>query len=381
MINVFYWSPCLEKVGTYKSTINSALSIGKYSKKNVSVSVINVCGEWEKERKLFEENNVNLIDIGFNFFNYLPKSGYFKSRFSYTIIAIMSFVPLIRLLIKKKPHFFVSHLLTSVPFIIFRFSKFNTKLILRISGYPKLTFLRKFIWKLCAKNIFKIASPSKELLKQLSNGNFFTKEQLIFVPDPIISIREYIKKKKRFSDNSKNFHKKNFFISAGRLTKQKNFSYLIKEFKKFSDTNLNFDLLIFGVGEKYEELCSLINRLQLSERVFLKGYNENIFEYMRKSEAFILSSLWEDPGFVIIEAAFNNSFVISSNCKNGPSEFLQNGKAGILFENNKNNALFEALTYYVNLEVDLKTKKILAKKNCLKYSMFRHHEVIKNVFF
>ena len=25
------------------------------------------------------------------------------------------------------------------------------------------------------------------------------------------------------------------------------------------------------------------------------GYNENIFEYMRKAEAFILSSLWEDP--------------------------------------------------------------------------------------
>ena len=156
---------------------------------------------------------------------------------------------------------------------------------------------------------------------------------------------------------------------------------MIKEFKKFSDTNSNFDLLIFGIGEKYEELYSLINRLQLSERVFLKGYNENIFEYMRKSEAFILSSLWEDPGFVIIEAAFNNSFVISSNCKNGPSEFLQNGKAGILFENNKDNALFEALTNYVNHEVDLKQKKISAKKNCLKYSLFRHHEVIKNVFF
>ena len=110
MINVFYWSPWLEKVGTYKSTINSALSIGKYSKKNVSVSVINICGEWENERKKFEENNVNLIDIGFNFFNYLPKSGYLKSRFSYIIIAIISFIPLIRLLIKKKPHFFVTHL-------------------------------------------------------------------------------------------------------------------------------------------------------------------------------------------------------------------------------------------------------------------------------
>ena len=110
------------------------------------------------------------------------------------------------------------------------------------------------------------------------------------------------------------------------------------------------------------------------------GYNENLYEYMKKSEAFILSSLWEDPGFVLIEAAFNNSFVISSDCKNGPKEFLQNGKAGILFESNKDNALFDALTNYISQKSNFKAKKILAKKNCLKYSLFRHHKIIKNIF-
>ena len=101
---------------------------------------------------------------------------------------------------------------------------------------------------------------------------------------------------------------------------------------------------------------------------------------MKKAEAFILSSLWEDPGFVLIEAAFNNSFVISSDCKNGPKEFLQNGKAGMLFENNKNNALFDALTNFISQKHNLKVKKILAKKNCLKYSLLRHHKIIKNIF-
>ena len=86
------------------------------------------------------------------------------------------------------------------------------------------------------------------------------------------------------------------------------------------------------------------------------GYTEYIYEYMRKSEAFILSSLWEDPGHVIIEAAFNNSFVISSNCKNGPSEFLQYGKAGILFENDKNDSLFEALVIFTSKNLKLNQK-------------------------
>ena len=74
----------------------------------------------------------------------------------------------------------------------------------------------------------------------------------------------------------------------------------------------------------------------------MKGYTKKINSYMKNAEAFILSSLWEDPGFVLIEAAMNNLFIISSNCKNGPTEFLNDGEGGILFKSNKKNALFEA---------------------------------------
>ena len=42
---------------------------------------------------------------------------------------------------------------------------------------------------------------------------------------------------------------KDFFIAVGRLTKQKNFIYLISEFKKFLNIYPNEKLLIFGDGE------------------------------------------------------------------------------------------------------------------------------------
>ena len=48
----------------------------------------------------------------------------------------------------------------------------------------------------------------------------------------------------------------------------------------------------------------------------------NVFKYFKYGELFILSSLWEEVGFVIVEAAMSNLFVISSDCPNGPSEFL-----------------------------------------------------------
>ena len=50
------------------------------------------------------------------------------------------------------------------------------------------------------------------------------------------------------------------------------------------------------------------------------GYTDNIYYYMKQSKAFILSSLWEDTGIVIIEAAACNLFVISSNCKNNKTK-------------------------------------------------------------
>ena len=60
---------------------------------------------------------------------------------------------------------------------------------------------------------------------------------------------------------------------------------------------------------------------------------------MKNSEIFVLSSLWEEVGFVIVEAAINNLFVISSDCPNGPKEFLNNGNNGLLFKNNLTGSL------------------------------------------
>ena len=74
------------------------------------------------------------------------------------------------------------------------------------------------------------------------------------------------------------------------------------------------------------------------------GYKENVFEYFKKCEAFILSSLWEDPGFVLVEAMFNNCFVISSDCPSGPKELIGKNN-GLLFKNNSLNDFLE--TYII----------------------------------
>ena len=160
------------------------------------------------------------------------------------------------------------------------------------------------------------------------------------------------------------------------MTKQKNFDYLINEFKLFFDNNSDYNLLIFGEGELKDELKNTIKKYHLTDNIFLMGHSNNVYKYMIKAEAFILSSLWEDPGFVLIEAAMCNLFIVSSNCKNGPTEFLDSGKGGILFESNEKEALKNALNEFL-LEKNKKDKRLLSKRNSRKYTLYRHYNYFK----
>ena len=375
MKEVYYWSPCLTKVGTYKSTINSAISLAKYSKNQYSVKIINSCGEWDSQKELFKKNKIELINLGLNYFQFLPKTGFLKSRFSYLIIFILSFFPLMKLILKEKPHFLIIHLLTILPLSINFMRKNKTKIVLRISGFPKFNLFRKMIWKISSENIYKITCPSEELKKQIILKEIFLENKIYFLPDPIIKMGEF---KNKFKKGEK-LSKRKYFISVGRLTNQKNFSYLIDEFSEFIKINSDYDLHIYGDGENRIKLQDQINKKKVNNRIFLKGYSNNINLYMKNADSFVLSSLWEDPGFVLVEAAMNNLFIISSNCKNGPSEFLNYGKGGILFESNKKNALLNSLKKFLNLRTSESyfSKIKIAKKNCKKYTLLRHYNLLK----
>ena len=163
-------------------------------------------------------------------------------------------------------------------------------------------------------------------------------------------------------------------LSVGHLARQKNFSYLIKEFSSFLKINNEFVLIILGEGEEREKLTLLINEKKLENKFFLLGFTENVYSYMKKSEIFILSSLWEEVGFAMVEASMCNTYIISSDCPNGPKEFLNNGDNGILFKNNVYKGILKSLITYCNLEKKkIFLDKVELKKNARKYTIFKHY--------
>ena len=215
--------------------------------------------------------------------------------------------------------------------------------------------------------------------KQLEVLNIFDNKKIYFLPDAIIKIKK-LKKEKKFTFDENIPKNKKIILSAGRLTKQKNFSYLINEFSEFLKTNDEFVLLILGDGEKKEELSKLIFKEGIQNKVFLLGHKHNIYNYMHSSNVFVLSSLWEDPGFVIVEAALCNLFVISSNCPNGPKEFLDYGKRGILFESNKEKEIFRSLQKFNQMDKnEIFNCKLKLKKEAKKYTIFKHYVQLSKI--
>ena len=380
-MKIFYWSPFISKVATVLSVVKSAESILKYSKKKekINVALIDAIGEWKNyENKI--NPKIEIIKLNeINFLKYLPKGGFIKSRISYLFIFIFNFFKLRNLLNKKKPEYLIVHLMTSLPIFLSIMLKNKTNIILRLSGLPKLNIIRYLFWKLFSKKIYKVTCPTVATYKYLLQKNIFDKNKLSVLRDPAIILNEYSKKKFDRIEQSQ-FYKKKFIIGIGRLTKQKNFAFLILAFEKILKKYPDYILLILGDGEQKMKLIELINRLKIQDKVFLLGFQNNVYKYLLKADCFILSSLWEDPGFVLLEAGLSNTCVISSNCMNGPQEILSSGKNGFLFENNNLNDLLRKFDEFKKQDAsELNTKKKYLKKEIKKFTQFAHFNSLKKI--
>ncbi len=377
-MKIFYWSPFFSNVATIKAVTRSAESLIKFPQnEKYKVSLIDAIGEWEQKKDIINSkiSIIRLSDI--NLKDYLPKGGFLKSRISYLTIFFWNFFKLKNLINKEVPDFLIIHLMTSLPIFLSTFFNSKTKVILRISGLPKINIIRYLFWKMYARKIYKVTCPSKKTYDFLVKKKIFDKQKIFILRDPIIDMKEF-SLKKREGYNFVSPIKQKYLISIGRLTKQKNFELLINFFYKLSDKYSKFELVIIGEGEDELKLKNLSKELNIEKKIHFLGYQKNIFKYLKNAECFILTSLWEDPGFVIVEAALSNIPIISSNCPNGPEEIIE--KNGYLFQNNNLENLLKKFDEFLAANKDTIYKnKLILKKRIKKFSMFQHYKKLSEI--
>ena len=373
MKSIFYWSPFLTNVGSIYAVMESAISVKKFSK-TCEPFIIDSCGEFEYFKNYLEKNKIKIINLHkFKYFKILPQTGFIQSRISFIIIFLISFIPLLILLKRKKPEYMMVYLLTSLPLSLNYLFKLNTKMILRISGFPKMTFFRLNFWKIVLNKIYLVVCPTNSTENDLIKLNIVGTKKIKTLYDPVINITKIARLKNEKIDNK--FKGKKFILAIGRLTKQKNFEFLVSCFKDISEKYKELNLIIIGEGEDKKKLEKISKSLNIDKKVHLIGFQENYFKFLSKCECFILSSLWENPGFVLIDAAASNTPILSSNCKNGPIEILEEDKGGYIFQSSNKNFFLEKFDIFMKAdEKSIYDKKVFSKRKSHLFTRFNHYK-------
>lgn len=134
-----------------------------------------------------------------------------------------------------------------------------------------------------------------------------------------------------FKDKTGNASCHRYFLSAGRLSKEKNISLLIKAFADIAAENENIRLVILGDGPLKEEIEALIQHKQIEDKVLLTGYVKNVNDYLIASDFFMLPSEVEGMSNSLLEAMSAGLIPIATNIS-GSADLIEHKKNGFLID-------------------------------------------------
>lgn len=122
----------------------------------------------------------------------------------------------------------------------------------------------------------------------------------------------YSKKIRNAMRDGLNLDEKLVLGHAGRFTFEKNHNFLIDVFNEVHKIKLNSELLLLGIGPLEDNIMRKVKDLGLEKSVQFLGVQENIEDYYQAMDVFLLPSLFEGLGTVLIEAQASGLMCIAS---------------------------------------------------------------------
>ncbi|MEE1086099.1 MAG: glycosyltransferase [Schaedlerella sp.] len=168
-------------------------------------------------------------------------------------------------------------------------------------------------------------------------------------------------------------------ISVGRLSAEKGFSDLIKIFSQISSEFPEWELHIVGDGVEREPIENLIQELKLESKVVMHGFQskEYINNLLAKSSIYIMTSLEEAFGIVLIEAQSFGIPCVAFDSAKGALEIIEDQKNGYLISNRDRKEMCLKIKKLITDSQLRKELGMQGRENSLKYSV----DVIKKNWF
>ena len=196
------------------------------------------------------------------------------------------------------------------------------KTIVSIRNYNlgKITFIDDILNNLVFKKSNKIVCCSQEIQIDLMKLYNISSKKIITIYNPfdLSSIQSLAEIKNKDINIPKGFK----FVTMGRIMPQKGFWNLVKSFSILLKSNPEANLLIIGKDFSDGKLQTLVQKLEISKKVYFLGQLDNPFCILSKCDCYILSSLFEGFPNAMTEAMCCGLPIIASNCKSGPKEIL-----------------------------------------------------------
>ncbi len=192
--------------------------------------------------------------------------------------------------------------------------------------------LMKYLYRF--KSLKGIVTVSKGIVPYLLKATNLPPQKIKTIYNPYDI--EYIKRasKEPLGEYEKIFDTTTL-ISVGRLTRQKGQWNLIRVFSQLKSKKSDIRLIILGIGELHDRLYELSKSLGLKcwsyqkDKILKSGYDiyflgflSNPFPLIAKADLFLLTSLFEGFGGVIVEAMASGTPVVTADSPSGPKEIV-----------------------------------------------------------
>ena len=150
------------------------------------------------------------------------------------------------------------------------------------------------------------------------------------------------------TDNKLSNLKNKNIITVGRLEKVKGYDDLIKLFSKLD--NKEWTLSIVGTGNEYNNLKNLIKELNMEDNIKLLGFKntEELNNIYKESSIYIMTSIEESFGLVLLEAASHGLPLIAYDSSLGAKEIIKDN--GILINNRNEKHMISELKKLIENE-------------------------------
>ncbi|WP_075340541.1 glycosyltransferase family 4 protein [Tenacibaculum agarivorans] len=199
-----------------------------------------------------------------------------------------------------------------------------------------LFFIYKCLFKIKKTHVISISKSVEDhvvnKLKQSSKRSYLLYNA---IPFEEVSFQEEKK------ENNNLIH----ILFVGRLVKQKSVETLLKSIANLKKEKIK--LTIVGDGILKDKLEKMTKQLNINDKVIFVGSRKNVKTYFKNADVFVLPSVWEGFGIVILEAFRSKLAVIATNIE-GPSELIEHKKNGILFTPKDDTALTKELKELIN---------------------------------